>query len=206
MATAILNPVIDSISGSVGDLVFYKRYGRTVMRAWIMPPNPRTPAQQSNRSRFREAMTSWRALPDYEKDSYNRRARKFSMTGHNLYISRYMKGMIGQERKYPGTDEGVPAGFALSNEAAPVKMAPGKFALSKKFAAGNDIALSNASAAGEIALSSQSAGKTAPARRFALSNHVALSNDVSPLHEAFPSVTAPSMVSATAMARGFPVH
>ncbi|HRZ26280.1 MAG TPA: hypothetical protein P5295_05685 [Spirochaetota bacterium] len=102
MAIAHLNPVIDSISGSVGKLVFYERYGKTVMRAYIIPPNPRTAAQQANRSRFRQAMASWRQLPDYEKDSYNRRARKLSMTGHNLYISRYMKGTSVAERVQTG--------------------------------------------------------------------------------------------------------
>ncbi|HRZ26229.1 MAG TPA: hypothetical protein P5346_10625 [Spirochaetota bacterium] len=91
MATATLNPVINSISGGVGHLVFYERYGKTIMRAFIIPPNPRTPAQQANRSRFRDAMGSWRQLPDEEKDSFNRTARRLGMTGHNLYISRYMK-------------------------------------------------------------------------------------------------------------------
>ena len=91
MATAILNPAIDSISGAIGGIVLYERFGRTVMRAYIIPPNPRTPAQQANRSRFRDAMASWRRLPDEEKDTYNRKARKLGMTGHNLYISRYMK-------------------------------------------------------------------------------------------------------------------
>ncbi|HOW82355.1 MAG TPA: hypothetical protein PK573_07340 [Spirochaetota bacterium] len=97
MATATLNPAINSISGSVGNLVLYKRYGRTVMRAWIMPPNPRTPAQQANRSLFRRAMISWRALPDYEKDSYNHKGKKLGMTGHNLFISRYMKKNLKED-------------------------------------------------------------------------------------------------------------
>ena len=91
MATAQLNPVLTSISGSVGALVFYKRYGRTIMRAHIIPPNPKTPAQQKNRSRFREAMLSLQGLSADEKIAYNAAARKPGITGHNLYISRYMK-------------------------------------------------------------------------------------------------------------------
>jgi len=33
MATAILNPVLSSVSGSVGSLLFYQRHGKTIMRA-----------------------------------------------------------------------------------------------------------------------------------------------------------------------------
>ncbi len=84
------------------------------MRIWIKPPNPRTPAQQANRSRFRQAMISWRSLPDYEKDSYNRRARKLSMTGHNLYISRSMKGQTAKDREN-GADQIKPAGRYLTS-------------------------------------------------------------------------------------------
>jgi len=120
MATAQLNPVLTSISGSVGRLVFYSRFGKTIMRAWIIPPNPRTPAQQANRSRFRDAMLSWRQLPDEEKDSFNRKGKKLGMTGHNLYISRYMKGTAGAERvqtatapAYRGTRSATP-NLALS--------------------------------------------------------------------------------------------
>ena len=98
MATVKLNPVLASISGAIGGMVFYTRYGKTISREWIIPPNPNTPAQQANRSRFRDAMASWRQLPDYEKDSYNRRAKNLGLTGHNLYISRYMKGTAGAER------------------------------------------------------------------------------------------------------------
>jgi len=92
MATAQLNPVITSLSGGVGNLVFYKRYGRTVMRTWIMPPNPRTVKQQSNRARFAQAMAAWQGLRADDKALYNARAKKLRITGHNLFISRYMKG------------------------------------------------------------------------------------------------------------------
>jgi hypothetical protein len=94
MATAELNPILTSISGTAGKLVFYKRHGTTIMRAWIMPPNPRTQAQQSNRGRFKQAMTSWQALSIEEKASYNARAKKIGLTGHNLFISRFMKRQV----------------------------------------------------------------------------------------------------------------
>ena len=110
MATATLNPVLESISGTVGGIVLYKRCGRTIMRAHIIPPNPRTPAQQANRSRFRDAMLSWRQLPDEEKDSFNRAARRLGMTGHNLFISRYMKGAIDDTEQIEAAGKSLTAG------------------------------------------------------------------------------------------------
>jgi len=91
MATATLNPVITSISGKVGRLVFYRRNNETIMRAWILPPNPNSEAQRKNRNLFRQAMISWRALSAEEKTAYNGKGRKLGMTGHNLFISRFMK-------------------------------------------------------------------------------------------------------------------
>ena len=97
MATATLNPVIDSISGSVGKMVFYTRHGKTLMRTWIMPPNPRTEAQQANRGLFRQAMAAWQGLSRGKKDALNVQARKLGITGHNLFISRYMKAQRGDD-------------------------------------------------------------------------------------------------------------
>ncbi|HRZ29123.1 MAG TPA: hypothetical protein P5346_02925 [Spirochaetota bacterium] len=91
MASLMLNPVITSIRGTVGGLVFYQRNGKTVSRTWIMPPNPRTQKQQSNRARFAQAMAAWQGLRAGEKQSYNSRAKKLNMTGHNLFISERMK-------------------------------------------------------------------------------------------------------------------
>ncbi len=92
MATAQLNPIMRSVSGGVGNLVFYERYGRTVMRTWILPPNPRTVKQQSNRARFAQAMAAWQGLCADDKTLFNAQAKKLRITGHNLFISRYMKG------------------------------------------------------------------------------------------------------------------
>ncbi|HOW83820.1 MAG TPA: hypothetical protein PK573_14765 [Spirochaetota bacterium] len=210
MATAILNPIFDSLNGTVGRMVFYKRYGRTIMRMWIMPPNPNTPAQSKNRDRFRQAMASWRALPDYEKDSYNRRATKLSMTGHNLYISRFMKGQTAKDRENGGymgefspksTRNGM---FALSNGCIPGDFAQGdftlsgefttentaavRFTLSKKFAGRDNPALSNDAASRGIALSRG----FNPVKKVALSGYFVLSNASDTLHGLYRSVTAPS--------------
>ncbi|HOO72938.1 MAG TPA: HMG-box domain-containing protein [Spirochaetota bacterium] len=91
MATIALNPILTSISGTTGRLVFYTRNNKTIARALVKPRNPDTPAQRANRDRFRQAMASWKGLSDDEKNAYNHKAKRTGMTGHNLYISGWMK-------------------------------------------------------------------------------------------------------------------
>ncbi|HOW82751.1 MAG TPA: hypothetical protein PK573_09335, partial [Spirochaetota bacterium] len=90
MAEIILNPIFASLKGRIGGLVIYGHDGRTFMRAYVKPRNPDTPAQRKNRDLFRAAMKEWQCLPSYDRASYNRRAARLGMTGHNLFISRYM--------------------------------------------------------------------------------------------------------------------
>jgi hypothetical protein len=118
MATANLNPILTSLSGTIGRMVFYKRYSKTISRSWIMPPNPNSPAQSKNRSLFREAMKSWQSLSGDEKAAYNRRARKLSMSGHNLFISRYMKEAVGTGHIQNDKDTGHGHGDTASIPAA----------------------------------------------------------------------------------------
>ncbi|HSA15072.1 MAG TPA: hypothetical protein P5346_10065 [Spirochaetota bacterium] len=91
MAQAFLNPVFTSLSGRVGDIVFYGYGGKTYFRSYVKPCNPDTPSQKRNRGLFAEAMKAWRKLSRFDKDSYRRRAGRLGMTGHNLFISRYMR-------------------------------------------------------------------------------------------------------------------
>ena len=91
MAIIALNPIMTSMSGTAGRLVFYKRNGKTIARAWVRPANPDSEAQKANRELFRRAMASWKELSDEEKASYNTQGKRMGMTGHNLFISHRMK-------------------------------------------------------------------------------------------------------------------
>ncbi|HOO73176.1 MAG TPA: HMG-box domain-containing protein [Spirochaetota bacterium] len=104
MATVTLNPVLTSISGTTGRLVFYTRNDKTIVRTWVRPANPNTPAQKANRERFRQAMSSWKALSDDEKKAYNLMAKKQGMAGHNLYISRWMKDRAQEINNKPAME------------------------------------------------------------------------------------------------------
>lgn len=91
MAKVTLNPTFESFSGGIGNIVFYRRFKKMYARVYVTPHNPDTEKQRANRTLFRDAMNEWKSLSPEEKQHYNKRARRLPMTGHNLFISEYMK-------------------------------------------------------------------------------------------------------------------
>lgn len=65
-------------------------YGYQRRRNFV-PANPRTPAQQSRRALFRNAVSSWRAMSAASRRPWNVRASRLRMSGFNLWISSYLK-------------------------------------------------------------------------------------------------------------------
>ena len=55
MATAKLNPVLESISGRIGNAVFYCRGNRQCVRTYVVPENPDTVLQREVRKNFANA-------------------------------------------------------------------------------------------------------------------------------------------------------
>ncbi len=90
MAIATPGPMIKSIHGRIGSLVFYYRNGRQCVRVHVMPRNPDTEAQRIVRRAFGDAVKSWQAMTDDQRYVFNRRTRYMNMSGYNLYISEYM--------------------------------------------------------------------------------------------------------------------
>ncbi len=90
--------------GRMSDAVLYTVKGKTYMRCYVVPRNPRTEKQTENRNLFADAMQSWKRLTDKEKEVYRRRAADLPMHPHNLYISEYIKRERtpeGEERTGP---------------------------------------------------------------------------------------------------------
>jgi len=87
-----LNPIFQSLSGRVGELVFYNAYGRQYARAYVVPRNPDTSAQREGRARFADAVKAWQNLPEIHKEIIRIRAEKQGRTGYNLFISAYLAG------------------------------------------------------------------------------------------------------------------
>ncbi len=94
MATAKPNILINSISGRIGNVVFYTRRGRQCVRLHVIPRNPDTEAQRAVRRSFGDAVRSWQTMNPDERHTYNRKARYLNMSGYNLYISNYLKRVI----------------------------------------------------------------------------------------------------------------
>ncbi len=109
MATAKPAVLINTISGRIGNLVFYTRplapgtaksrgkaatqsTARTqCVRTYVVPRNPDTISQRAVRRCFAEAVRAWQSLAGEDRNTYNRKARYINMSGYNLFISKFMK-------------------------------------------------------------------------------------------------------------------
>lgn len=66
--------------------------GKEVSRMrYYRPTNPRTVAQQSWRSVFASGKSAYDALDAGEKVLLSKEARKYGMTGYNLFMSRWLQ-------------------------------------------------------------------------------------------------------------------
>jgi hypothetical protein len=91
MAKFTLNPAFTDANGSMGRIVLYKRNGVLCARKHVIPVNPDTPEQRSNRNRFALAVKAWRETPADEKKKWNLKAKRKGKTGYNYFLSQYMK-------------------------------------------------------------------------------------------------------------------
>ena len=90
---------IKSIHGRIGNIIFYNVSGIQYARAYSIPYNPRTEAQQDNRAAFAHAVRLWKELPRNEKSSFNNLAKGQKLSGYNLFISMCMKGITSAKLK-----------------------------------------------------------------------------------------------------------
>ena len=100
MATATLNPIFESISGRIGNAVFYRRGNRQCVRTYVVPNNPDTVLQGEVRRNFASAVRSWQKMTPDERYAYTRKARRMNMSGYNLYISIFITGRMIRQVKY----------------------------------------------------------------------------------------------------------
>lgn len=77
----------------VGKCVIFRYYSRKRLQQaypYVVPSNPMTPAQQTNRMKFASAMAAWAVLPDPQKEEYRHRVRDRKMYPKNLFVKEYM--------------------------------------------------------------------------------------------------------------------
>lgn len=71
--------------GKVGDLVFYRDGGEQRTRTRVVPKNPRTPAQMTQRAKIANVSGIYRALASLMADSFT--SRPSNQSGYNAFAS-----------------------------------------------------------------------------------------------------------------------
>jgi len=128
LAKAKLMPLIKSIHGRIGNIIFYNVKGYQYARSYTIPRNPRSRSQQKNRTGFGTAVKLWQDLPLKEKSFYNRLAKNRPLSGYNLFISMQMKGITHESiiefntrQRYNNI---LPAGYQRANTSVSAYMQP----------------------------------------------------------------------------------
>lgn len=96
MAIIIGEPLIGSISGSIGGVNFYNFRGRQCVRMKPIPPKPHTPKQAESIARYRVALHDWQSQ-NYSKDKqlyedwgkssvFSSRGMKYPLTAHQFFL------------------------------------------------------------------------------------------------------------------------
>lgn len=63
---------------------------KVFLNNFVKAYNPRTPEQQANRQKFRNAVDAWHDLTQEEKDEYKDKVGFRCMTGYNLFCQEYL--------------------------------------------------------------------------------------------------------------------
>ncbi|MFT3780803.1 MAG: hypothetical protein QM790_02235 [Nibricoccus sp.] len=98
MATTQLNPLLENLNGSIGDLVIYKRAGRLIIsRKPDLSRRVLSPAQQKQFDRFpRATQYAAEAMADpARRASYETAAKQTGKPVRSLAIAEYLKVNVG---------------------------------------------------------------------------------------------------------------
>ncbi|MFT3782003.1 MAG: hypothetical protein QM790_08300 [Nibricoccus sp.] len=97
MATTQLNPLLENLNGSIGDLVIYKRAGRLIIsRKPDLSRRVLSPAQQKQVERFRKATQyAVEALADPARRAmYEAAAQRTGKPARSLVIAEYLNARL----------------------------------------------------------------------------------------------------------------
>jgi hypothetical protein len=80
-------------SGKFRDYIFVTRNGKTYIKPYKKPRNPKSPAQQAQRNKFRLVTKSWKELSPEQQQEYRDRANQLQkpMNGINLFSQEKLK-------------------------------------------------------------------------------------------------------------------
>lgn len=83
------SPIVSDASGQLAESVVFSRWkGRSYMRTYVKPANPRTPRQVANRDVFDKLVKRYQSLStDADvKSAWNERALEYRVSGFNLFM------------------------------------------------------------------------------------------------------------------------
>lgn len=90
----VLGPLMSiDASGTYKDALTFSIWkGRNYVRSWFRPTNPKTTAQQANRTMLSDAVSAWHALYSGTADTWNIAARDVypPISGFNYYVMQYI--------------------------------------------------------------------------------------------------------------------
>lgn len=64
--------------------------GRLQLRRWVMPADPRTPAQVAHRAAFAAAVAAWQSMPQEARDSWRIPGKARNLPAYNAFLSAYL--------------------------------------------------------------------------------------------------------------------
>ncbi len=87
---ALVEEINLRLTGKVDDRVYWEKDGEKISRAYFIPVQPGTGAQLTWWNIFKQGVLNWQAFTQGQKDIYNARAKRYRMSGFNLYMHDYL--------------------------------------------------------------------------------------------------------------------
>lgn len=93
MALVKFSPAISSLSGSTASIVFSRWKGRHYIRERVIPANPKTAAQTTQRNFFAKVVGWWHDVKAILKDACDELGATWSVSGFNAFQSRNVQDL-----------------------------------------------------------------------------------------------------------------
>ncbi|TDA65753.1 MAG: hypothetical protein D9V47_12440 [Clostridia bacterium] len=79
-------------SGGFGETIVYAKWkGIRYARQYVIPANPRTAQQLTQRSYFLQGVNAWHGEDAATREQWNSAAQGRAISGFNLYMQRYLR-------------------------------------------------------------------------------------------------------------------
>jgi len=91
----VKNVMGNRYSGTIGkEETACIRNGKQCVSKYVIPNDPKTKKQMEQRKKYARAVEIWKQMSDDKKQVYNRRAANLNMSGYNIFISEFTRGII----------------------------------------------------------------------------------------------------------------